>query len=406
MTDDDVRCNDNDDADDDDDDGKNLLLDRGVLDSDKVSCLFSENPYVRWMKIKRRNKLWAHKLVGRKHIVRQTMKLLEDLILDWSTRVWVISEYHLAKDENKLKYWFLQLSSWENRGWSFFKFDFVNPAFFSVVQNTAFRDANLYNNDPNPADLLFHRLIIQQLTTQTFFEMILKSKASKNEDRFYAILPQSKYKDKVNQVDRWVINNMISVKLKLFEIMDTKDKWTLLFFSGCFFASNTYEVLPSFCASNLPWHEMMRFFQDDPHNFDMANASSAITLHCTNHLRRYYLRLTPKEYYVVKEYHHYNVTMSLYTLYKHLQVDKDSVIDIVWVPQYDTIAKVFNTRDDYVQSMVFNTGDDYLKYASIKMIGSFAENKWTLCDHRNITDDISEYVHHFNDDHRTVFNIY
>ncbi|ORY98312.1 hypothetical protein BCR42DRAFT_430396, partial [Absidia repens] len=66
------------------------------------------------------------------------MEFLMGLIKDWSTRVWVISEFNIAKKKNNLKYWFTQVGP----GWSFwtynamegdekftfFKFDFNNSS--------------------------------------------------------------------------------------------------------------------------------------------------------------------------------------------------------------------------------------------------------------------------------------
>ncbi|CAO3600987.1 unnamed protein product [Absidia cylindrospora] len=229
---------------DDDDDPESLLH------YDKVASLCLLDPYTRWEKIGKCDRRWIHKVMRRSNAIRQLVKFLGDLIVDWSSRVWVISEYNIAKKKNNLKYWFMLLSTAKTSELPFFKFDFTNPAFSSVIQTFRF-NFPLYDVDVNPVHLSFHRLIIKQLNTQSFFEMMLKSKASKNEDRFYAILPLSKYKDKLNQVAHWEINHMMSVKLKLFEIMDTKDKWILLFLSGRTLGSNTFQVLPTFCSSTI-----------------------------------------------------------------------------------------------------------------------------------------------------------
>ncbi|ORZ06449.1 hypothetical protein BCR42DRAFT_427163 [Absidia repens] len=322
--------------------------------------------------------------------------------MDWSTRVWVISEYHIAKKKNNFKYWFLQLSAYEMEGMPFFKFDFTDPAFSSIVQKTDFL-WRAPDDDPNPAHLSFHRLLIKQLTTQTFFEMMLKSKASKNEDRFYAILPQSKYKSKFNQVGHWKIDNMVSVKLKLFEIMDTNDKWNLLFMSGHEHSTNTYQVLPTFCASNIDWKIASAFGDTYPGNFSVHNnnsdngSSSAITLQYNSNLRLYYLQLSPREYYMRKTTFCGNdlsdAPLQKAPLQNYLQIGKHSTIHVVRFYKYD------------LRGMTLSIERYQLNQNSIVLIGSFAENKWILCNYR-LKDDDSKWDYRYNDYSGILFNIY
>ncbi|CAO3601312.1 unnamed protein product [Absidia cylindrospora] len=365
-----------------------------LLDYNKVANLFLDNDDIRWKKIGKSGTLWIFELIKRGDAIRQAMRFLEDLIIDWSTRAWVISEYHIAKKKNNLKYWFIQLSTRRIRTahFPFFKFDFINPAFSSDVKKTSPRELSRYRTCNS--QLSFHNIIIKQLTTQAFLEMMLKSKASKNEDRFYAILPQSKYKDKVNQVDQWNITTLMSVKLKLFEIMDTKDKWTLLFLSGNNYATNTYQVLPTFCASNIYWQALEISVEGYPYNYDMNNESSAITLHRTNHLHLNYLRLTPKEYYIdTKPFDEDMAPKAKKTLYNHLQVDKDSLLDIVILLPY--VRKPQPKVDLELE----------LKLSGVVLIGSFVENKWTFCDAK-YPFSLECVDRHYNDDHSTVFDIY
>ncbi|ORZ05591.1 hypothetical protein BCR42DRAFT_178122 [Absidia repens] len=56
---------------------------------------------------------WKLMIPERSASIRQSMDFLSDLIQDGSTRVWVISEYHIAKKKKskKMKYWFIQLGS-------------------------------------------------------------------------------------------------------------------------------------------------------------------------------------------------------------------------------------------------------------------------------------------------------
>ncbi|ORZ06265.1 hypothetical protein BCR42DRAFT_496419 [Absidia repens] len=388
-----------------DDDGD--PLDESLLCYDKVASIILEEPERRWMKIGKIDKIWTHELIKRRNAIRKAMEFIEDIIVDWSSRVWVISEYTISKKKNNLKYWFIQLSAREMLELPFFTFDFTNPAFDAVVQKTDFAPTkNKTDPNSNPAHLSFHRLVIKQLNTQTFFEMIFKSKATKNEDRFYAILPQSKYKDRVSQVDHWKITTLMSAKLKLFEIMDTRDKWNLLFLSGSRTSSVMHGVLPSFCASDIGWAEISTFVEEYPCNFDMHNDQdegtfSPISLHHqrTKALRLPCLQLIPKEYYV--EENTCKVDDSIIfpsrlkeTLYNRLQVDQhSSVLDIVFLPQYDEKAIPSSIRKQYA------------RFNCIPLIGCFVENKWMLCRPRSIYQQ-SECNHYYNHDNDIVFNIY
>ncbi|ORZ07371.1 hypothetical protein BCR42DRAFT_152725 [Absidia repens] len=58
---------------------------------------------------------WKSYVVKRSRDVAQAMEFLNDLIKDWSSRVWVISEYHIAKKKNNLKYCFMAL--FQDYGW-------------------------------------------------------------------------------------------------------------------------------------------------------------------------------------------------------------------------------------------------------------------------------------------------
>ncbi|CAO3601407.1 unnamed protein product [Absidia cylindrospora] len=77
---------------------------------------------------------WMKVISGRCASILQSMDFLCDMIQDWSTRVWVISEYHIAKKKNeKMKYWFIQLTPQDfasiytlSSPFKFFEFEFSN----------------------------------------------------------------------------------------------------------------------------------------------------------------------------------------------------------------------------------------------------------------------------------------
>ncbi|CAO3588503.1 unnamed protein product [Absidia cylindrospora] len=133
-------------------------------------------------------------------------------------------------------------------------------------------------------------------------------------------MPLSKYKHILsdrNKVDQWNITTLTDIKLKLYEIMNTKDKLNLLFWSGNECSSNQGIVLPTFATSTVssdtPTDAMVQFSVDAPCNFDLTDPST-ITLHHDqinnnnenddeedDHLRDVYcLCLKPMEYYVVQ----------------------------------------------------------------------------------------------------------
>ncbi|ORZ07395.1 hypothetical protein BCR42DRAFT_426200, partial [Absidia repens] len=117
----------------------------------------------------------------------------------------------------------------------------------------------------------------------------------------------------MNQVPDWNINNMTSIKLKLFEIMDTKDKLNLLFLAGFErppsrsyrpSRSSRFElmtgVLPTFATSSISKSACNFLAAEYPLNFDSGNKST-ITLHHhagDSHLY-YFLQLVAKKYCVI-----------------------------------------------------------------------------------------------------------
>jgi hypothetical protein len=148
------------------------------LDPDHTLTKCSEIPCT--IPILKKNKNCQQKIQERSIAIERSMEFMMDLIKDWSTRVWVISEYNIAKKKNNLKFWFIQLHLPYGKN-AFFKFDFMDSTFYTKIENdlTAFRDrSSLYRN--NSAYHYFHETVSSQLNQQSFLEMMLKSKASKN----------------------------------------------------------------------------------------------------------------------------------------------------------------------------------------------------------------------------------
>ncbi|ORZ07411.1 hypothetical protein BCR42DRAFT_442739 [Absidia repens] len=57
--------------------------------------------------------VWKEMMSERSNSIRQSMEYLADLIKDWSTRVWVISEFSIARKKKNLKFWFIQLKIYD-----------------------------------------------------------------------------------------------------------------------------------------------------------------------------------------------------------------------------------------------------------------------------------------------------
>ncbi|ORZ07339.1 hypothetical protein BCR42DRAFT_426082 [Absidia repens] len=324
---------------------------------------------------------WKNYVFRRNNDIAQAMSLLNDLIKDWASRVWVISEYHMAKKKNNLKYWFIGLSD-ELAGLPFFTFDFGGSAILNDVETRSI------NRE-------FHEKMIKQLDEKTFFEKILDSKASKNEDRFYAILPQSKYKDKINQVGEWKIDTMTSVRLQLFKFMDTKDKLVLLFMIGYTYYYGSKSIFPTFATSTIEYFSV-DFEKSYPPNFDLSNQST-ITIHHRVHddsQMYYYLQLTPKKYYVARKIDHKSsgrsANIQKEIICNHFQLNEHNLeIDTVRIPFYDV-------NDESHLAGPYN----------IYLFGSFSENIWIYSFYNHLDFPSMLWDYYDNDDLFTVFNIY
>ncbi|ORZ05652.1 hypothetical protein BCR42DRAFT_473986 [Absidia repens] len=253
---------------------------------------------------------WKQQISQRGSDISQAMTFLTQLIVDWSSRVWVISEYQLAKKKpsGKMKYWFMLL------GYSYF----LGEPFFEFHFDATTRDANVGENkgtyafQVDQSVRLFHNAMVRQLKEQSFLEMILGSKASKNEDRFYSILPLSEYRhqlisatdQKKKSIDQWHITTIVTVKVKLFEFMKALDQLTLLFLS---FQQYTL-ILPSFATADVAWARLTEFQQYDHTNFDFSKPDQIVALsqrqlnNGSNGDKADVLSLQPKMYYRL----HYN----------------------------------------------------------------------------------------------------
>ncbi|ORY99639.1 hypothetical protein BCR42DRAFT_213784 [Absidia repens] len=201
---------------------------------------------------------------------------------------------------------------------------------------------------------------------------------------------------------------MLSVKLKLFEIMDTKDKLNLLFLAGCepvtltLAASVSYvdHILPTFATSTISKSTYNLFAPDYPLNFDLVNKSTITLRHHARDAHLYYfLQLTPKKYYVLRKPYDGHFTQKYVEpkkkrLCNGLHLDEGSLaIDIVCLTYFD---------ENTLESCTERAASDNCK---LWLFGSFGENKWVISMEGHISP-FEQWDHHDNDDNGTVFNIY
>lgn len=165
--------------------------------------------------IKDSNFIWSI-VEKNKEEINKAISFLNYLFNEWSNRTWVISEFIIAKKkDNPMKLIFISL--------------FLEELNYEYKNNYPF--FNLFNRQQHLNDSLIKQME-NNLFTKEPIDMILNSKVTKNEDRFHAILPlldnyKHIIKDK-NTIFEWNITNMMSIRIKLYEIMDLSDKIKLL----------------------------------------------------------------------------------------------------------------------------------------------------------------------------------
>ncbi|CAO3651972.1 unnamed protein product [Cunninghamella blakesleeana] len=187
-------------------------------------------------------------------------KFLAYLVDDWSNRVWVISEYQIAKEKYQqhgtpLKYIFLSLLRDDDTTVSkiFFSYKFDNQ----FDNNESDTDYDIRSSKGVVDSSKFIYFLKSRFTQRNYIDMIVKSNASKNEDRFYAILPSwNKYQYLTRDISNWNTTNMLSVKLKLYEILNDDDgnlwnKARLLYYCSNYAVN---PILPSFATEHQNYY--------------------------------------------------------------------------------------------------------------------------------------------------------
>ncbi|CAO3652221.1 unnamed protein product [Cunninghamella blakesleeana] len=196
--------------------------------------------------------------------LKKAYQFLAYLLDDWSNRVWVISEYQIAKEKylqhgTPLKYVFLSLLNDTDGVLTFkpfFSYNFVDQH-ISKQPNRSYNEAvqHFYVNNGSHFIQFLETVFIQRSRV----EMLIGSNARRNEDRFYAILPTWNKKkhllENINTISNWNITDMPSVKLKLYEILDDDDdddfwdKARLLYMCSIYIGN---PILPTFATAYRP----------------------------------------------------------------------------------------------------------------------------------------------------------
>ncbi|CAO3630791.1 unnamed protein product [Cunninghamella blakesleeana] len=182
--------------------------------------------------------------IGVQEEMNRAYQYLAFLIEDWSNRTWVINEYLMARKKC------LQYDEDQD----------YNTIHYSHSTGDDDDLGQIFLNDGSKSfsyhhvkdDKTFIRFLNTRFEQRSFIDLILNSTTTKNEDRFRAILPfyfqHHHYTKHEKIISSWNITDMVSVRLKLYELLDD-DKWNKIRLIYACSHSNLDNVLfPSFSA--------------------------------------------------------------------------------------------------------------------------------------------------------------
>ncbi|CAO3635736.1 unnamed protein product [Cunninghamella blakesleeana] len=285
--------------------------------------------------------------------LKEAYDFLQYLVDDWSNRVWVNYEYSLAKEkmDTPMKYIFIMLLDYNTS--SFFSYSFYKNEQQQKQQQQLINKNHVYSQQW--IDFMKKKLIQREP-----LEMILNLITKKNEDRFYAILPiWKKYQHKIQSlttISEWKITDMVSVRLKLFEIMDDLwDKARLLYACSM---NNETTFLPSFASQYQP--EYLTIMELDHPEKAHKYYSEFLLSHLLNLLVDHH----SLDICIINEKYNQVLQMKSGLFLKNL-------LDI----QYSSSAQLYLTLKAkkffiYNQPLVLN--DSFLKECSLKKDGSLS----------------------------------
>ncbi|CAO3637998.1 unnamed protein product [Cunninghamella blakesleeana] len=206
--------------------------------------------------------------------LKKAYQFLAYLIEDWSNRAWVISEYHIAKEKymkygTPLKYWFMSLMVC-NPFFSY-RFDDDDHRHHHDQQKCTWYNENddeMLTTDDVIDSITFNQFVRSRFMQRSHLEMVMNSYASRNEDRFHAILPSwNEHKHLTKNVSEWKITDMTSVRLKLYEIMDNLWEKAALLYACAPKSNDKTFILPSFAT---------RYYSTDLRITEKCNTNDAV----------------------------------------------------------------------------------------------------------------------------------
>ncbi|CAO3601200.1 unnamed protein product [Absidia cylindrospora] len=304
---------------------------------------------------------WNHEYHTTTKELRQAFGFLTSLMEDWSNRAWVISEYLIAQQKAKhhvpMKFIFLLLKPplTPQHGMRFFHVfdaDATTPPTQHPWRSMGDQ---------------FHQQLTTRLGDRDFIDMIVNSKASRDDDRFHSILPLwQKYKHVIvddDTIASWHIVDQRSVILALYRIMDKDvyDPLRLLHACGQTSASGggrgRHELLfPTFAHLFKPSY--LKIFeqqqQQQQHILDTLNIT-AIQL-----LNHHCLRVIAKQYY------------------KRMETEKDPFFE----PYYKSFGKKLyhaplGFQQGHLVAIIVPLFDDG-QGSRLHFIGDEKSNRWIL----------------------------
>ncbi|CAO3651984.1 unnamed protein product [Cunninghamella blakesleeana] len=361
--------------------------------------------------------------------LKKAYQFLAYLLDDWSNRAWVISEYHIAKEKQRLhgtplKYTFISLFTYMNEK-PFFSYYFDNKNDSDYLneqedgdQQYKYENNTLSNNKVDNAEK-FIQFVKTRFTQRSYLDMILNSKATRNEDRFNAILSSwGKYHHFIKNkytISKWNITDMVSVRLKLYAIMDDDlwDKAALLY--ACSTHFDHYSIHPTFAAGHRSFFHL-KLIEKSDNNITLVNERYTKTLlnHINNnnntnaeekdyvkkYIHDHYIRTNKPIYtenltriqlihqhYQPHQYHHYlSVKANGYFIYK--LKDKNAWMDENVLSTLSLQDGNSNDENDdcvyyvYIPFFIFNIPEychvPHLRDSGVYLLGNVDINKWIL----------------------------
>ncbi|KAI9300695.1 hypothetical protein BJ944DRAFT_272609 [Cunninghamella echinulata] len=340
-----------------------------------------------------------------------------------------MSEYSIAKEKKEkenglkvpLKYTFITMIIPLRLigGYNCFSYNFDHHHTLANLATCDKKSSSIIktnNTNANNCNTLIKHLR-EKLIQRDHVDMLLNSNATRNEDRFNAILPSwngysQLIKDK-NTISKWQITNMISVRLKLFGIMNNlRDKSRLL--HACSTHAFRAPILPTFASyysrdgiylyevhnlktaydrylNNLSKYVLnnnnnnkdceeyinLKKIYIEPPSLPSSTGSLSVPMYKSNlksiQLKSYYLSIRPSSYFIIKKENRFDQAfLSIYSL------KMDNSLKYIFIPFF-------------THSLLSYYHIPPLNGSGIYILGNTKENRWIVISKVNFTQEFSLY---------------